>query len=161
MYFAVKVSDRKTQKCPAIRSKSAIQSSEKKEQIDLSLFVAALGVESEYFSLEWKIFDFIFETRCIRELKIYSNDLGGRVSYYHDRYGLEADCVLHLRDGKYALIEFKLGSGNIKDGAAHLNEIESLVRKYNETEKQTRLRLSDLKIVINGSIPLLFPSMHP
>ncbi|MCD8131152.1 MAG: DUF4143 domain-containing protein [Lachnospiraceae bacterium] len=137
--------------CPAIRSKSAIQSSEKKELVDPSLVVAALGVEPEYFNLDLKTFGFIFETLCIRDLKIYSNALGGRVSYYHDRYGLEADCVLHLRDGKYALIEFKLGSSDIEDGAAHLNEIESLVRKYNETEKQARLRLPDLKIVITGT----------
>ncbi|MCD8348649.1 MAG: DUF4143 domain-containing protein [Lachnospiraceae bacterium] len=146
-----KVSGEKPQKCPAIRSKSAIQSSEKKELVDPSLVVAALGVEPEYFNLDLKTFGFIFETLCIRDLKIYSNALGGRVSYYHDRYGLEADCVLHLRNGKYALIEFKLGSSDIEDGAAHLNEIESLVRKYNETETQAKLRLPDLKIVITGT----------
>lgn len=31
------------------------------------------------------------------------------MSYFHDRYGLEADGVLHLEDGRYALLEFKLG----------------------------------------------------
>ncbi|MCD7867462.1 MAG: DUF4143 domain-containing protein [Clostridiales bacterium] len=137
--------------CPAIRSKSAIQSTDKKEFVDPSLVVAALGVEPDYFNLDLKTFGFIFETLCIRDLKIYSNALGGRVSYYHDRYGLEADCVLHLRDGKYALIEFKLGSSDIDDGARHLLEIETLIHKYNKTERQAKLRLPDLKIVITGT----------
>lgn len=137
--------------CPAIRSKSSIQSGNKREFVDPSLVVSALGVEPDYFNLDLKTFGFIFETLCIRDLKIYSNALGGRVSYYRDRYGIEADCVLHLRDGKYALIEFKLGSSEIDEGAKHLNEIEKLVEEYNKTEKQCLLRAPDLKIVITGT----------
>ena len=137
--------------CPAIRSKSAIQATDKREFVDPSLVVAALGLEPEYFNLDLKTFGFIFETLCIRDLKIYSAALGGRVSYYHDRYGLEADCVLHLRDGRYALIEFKLGSADIDDGAKHLIELENLIKEYNEKESQCKLRLPDLKIVITGT----------
>lgn len=137
--------------CPAIRSKSAIQATDKREFVDPSLVVAALGLEPEYFNLDLKTFGFIFETLCIRDLKIYSAALGGRVSYYHDRYGLEADCVLHLRDGRYALIEFKLGSADIDDGAKHLIELENLIKVYNERETQCKLRLPDLKIVITGT----------
>ena len=137
--------------CPAIRSKSAIQASDKKEFVDPSLVVAALGVDPDYFNLDLKTFGFIFETLCIRDLKIYSSALGGKVSYYHDRYGLEADAVLHLRDGRYALIEFKLGSADIDEGAKHLLEIERLVAAYNENETQAKLRAPDLKIVITGT----------
>ena len=137
--------------CPAIRSKSAIQATDKRELVDPSLVVAALGVDPEYFNLDLKTFGFIFETLCIRDLKVYSNALGGKVSYYRDRYGLEADCVLHLRDGRYALIEFKLGSADIEEGAKHLNEIEELVKQYNLKETQAKLRLPDLKIVITGT----------
>lgn len=137
--------------CPAIRSKSAIQASNKKEFVDPSLVVAALGVDPDYFNLDLKTFGFIFETLCIRDLKIYSSAHGGRVSYYRDRYGLEADCVLHLRDGKYALIEFKLGSADIEEGSKHLCEIERLIKEYNEKEKQAKLRLPDLKMVITGT----------
>ena len=137
--------------CPAIRSKSAIQATDKREFVDPSLVVAALGVDPEYFNLDLKTFGFIFETLCIRDLKVYSAALGGRVSYYHDRYGLEADCVLHLRDGRYALIEFKLGSADIDEGAKHLIALENLIKEYNEKEKQCKLRLPDLKIVITGT----------
>ena len=74
--------------------------------------------------LDLRTFGFIFECMCIRDLKVYSQSLGGRVSYYNDRYGLEADIVLHLEDGRYALIECKLGSREIDDGAKHLLEIK-------------------------------------
>lgn len=137
--------------CPAIRSKSAMQASDKKEFVDPSLVVAALGVDPDDFNLDLKTFGFIFETLCIRDLKIYSSALGGRLSYYRDRYGLEADAVLHLRDGRYALIEFKLGSADIDEGAKHLLEIERLIALYNEKETQVRLRAPDLKLVITGT----------
>ena len=76
--------------------------------------------------------------------------MGGRIAYYHDRYGLEADAVLHLSDGRYALIEFKLGSGEIEKGAKHLLEIRNLVRKKNETEKQLVMEEPTLLMVITG-----------
>lgn len=137
--------------CPAIRSKSVIQATNKRELVDPSLVVAALGVSPEYFNLDLKTFGFIFETLCFRDLKVYSSAHDGKVSYYRDRYGLEADCVLHLRDGRYALIEFKLGSSDIEQGAKHLNELENLIKQYNEKEQQVKLRLPDLKIIITGT----------
>lgn len=137
--------------CPAIRSKTSIRSSAKRNFIDPSIAVAALGLSPDYFNTDFKTLGFLFESLCIRDLKIYSSALGGEISYYHDRYGLEADCVLHMNNGKYALIEFKLGSSEIDLGAKHLCEIERLITEYNKTEKQCPLRLPDLKIVITGT----------
>ena len=76
--------------------------------------------------------------------------MDGKVSYYHDRYDLEADAVLHIGDGRYALIEFKLGSAEIEEGAKHLLTIRELVRRHNEKEKQVPLREPDLMLVITG-----------
>ena len=97
-----------------------------------------------------KTFGFLFECLCIRDLKIYSQALGGKISYYHDRYRLEADAVLHLDDGRYALIEFKLGSREIEEGAQHLLELAGLIRKYNEKESRFPLREPDLLMIITG-----------
>ena len=97
-----------------------------------------------------KTFGFIFECMCARDLKVYSAHLGGEISHYRDRYGLEADVVLHLEDGRYALIECKLGSSEIEDGATHLKEIVRLIREHNEKEKQVPLRGPDLLMVITG-----------
>lgn len=136
---------------PAIRSKTTIRSSKKRNIIDPSLVVAAMGLSPEYFNTDFKTLGFLFESLCIRDLKIYSSSFDGSMSYYHDRYGLEADGVLHLNDGRYALIEFKLGASEIDDGAKHLLEIENLVKQYNENEKQCPIRLPSLKIVITGT----------
>lgn len=136
--------------CPAIRSKESIRSSNKRNLIDPSLAVAALGLSPEYFNTDFKTLGFLFESLCIRDLKVYSSIMRGELSYYHDRYGLEADGVLHLKDGRYALLEFKLGSRDIDDGAKHLCKIERLISAYNEKENQCPLRLPDLKIVITG-----------
>ena len=137
--------------CPSIRSKDAIRATNKRNLIDPSIAVAALGITPEYFNTDFKTLGFLFESLCIRDLKIYSSKMNGEISYYHDRYGLEADGVLHLKDGRYALLEFKLGTKEIDEGAKHLCEIERLINEYNQKEKQCPLRLPDLKIIITGS----------
>lgn len=93
-------------------------------------------------------FGFIFENLCIRDLKVYSSALGGQISYYHDRFGLEADAVLHLNDGRYALIEFKLGSRDIEEASKHLLQLKELIIKYNQDNHTSKLREPDLLIVI-------------
>lgn len=135
---------------PAIRSKTVIRSGKKRCFVDPSIAVAALGASPESMELDLKTFGFIFECLCFRDIRVYSQALGGRLSYYHDRLGLEADAVLHLDDGRYALFECKLGSREIEDGAHHLLEIKRLISEKNKTEKQIRLREPDLLILLTG-----------
>lgn len=136
--------------CPSIRSATAIRSGKKREFTDPSIAVAALGLTPDYLQKDLKTFGFIFECLCIRDLKVYSQALGGKISYYHDRYDLEADAVLHLDDGRYALIEFKLGSIEIEEGAKHLLQLKQLIKEHNQKEPQVPLREPDLLIVITG-----------
>lgn len=135
---------------PLIRSATAIRSGKKRCFVDPSIAVAALGLSPQLLELDLKTFGFIFECMVLRDLRVYSQALGGRLSYYNDKYGLEADAVLHLDDGRYALIECKLGSRDIEEGAKHLLTLKSLVQKYNETSEQIKLREPDLLIVITG-----------
>lgn len=136
--------------CPSIRSKTALRSAPKRCFIDPSIAVAAMGLSAEALETQLKTFGFIFEQLCIRDLKAYTADFNSHISYYRDRYGLEADLVLHLEDGRYALIECKLGSREIEEGAKHLLEIKRLVQEYNKTEKQVPLREPDLLIVLTA-----------
>ncbi len=136
---------------PAIRSKTSIRATRKRNLVDPSIAVAALGLAPAYFKEDFKTLGFLFESLCMRDLKAYSSALGGELSYYRDRYGLEADAVLHLEDGRYSLIEFKLGEGDVEEGARHLLEIERLVKEHNEREQQVPLRLPDLKLVITAT----------
>lgn len=135
---------------PAIRSATVIRLGNKRGFVDPSIAVAALGLTPEVLQMDLKTFGFIFESLCIRDLKIYSHALGGRISYYHDRYGLEADAVLHLDDGRYALIEIKLGSAEIEEGAQHLLQLKELVKGTIENDRKSTLREPDMLIVITG-----------
>ena len=137
--------------CPSIRSKTSIRSSKKKNLIDPSIAAAALGISPQYFDLDYKTLGFLFESLVIRDLKVYSSEHGGNISYYRDRYGLEAEAVLHLEDGRYALIGIKLGQHEVDEGAKHLLEIERLITEHNKKERQVPIRLPDLKIVITGT----------
>ncbi len=136
---------------PAVRSATVIRRSPKRGLVDPSIAVASMGLSPQALETDLKTFGFIFECMAIRDLRVYSQSLRGEISYYHDRYDLEADAVLHIEDGRYALIEFKLGSDEIEMGAKHLLEIKNLVKKYNK-EKQDQIKLSepDLLMVITG-----------
>ncbi len=136
--------------CPAIRSATAVRSGKKRCFTDPSIAVAAIGASPHSLEFDLHTFGFIFECMCVRDLRIYSQSLGGHVSYYRDRYGLEADVVLHLEDGRYALIECKLGSREVEYGAKHLSEMKRLIREHNAGETQVPLREPDLMVVFTG-----------
>ena len=84
----------------------------------------------------------------MRDLSIYTLKRKGKLSYYYDDYGLEIDCVLHLNDGSYALIEFKLGSKQIDEGASHLLEINRLIEKKNDKIRKPKF----LAIITGGNV---------
>ena len=119
---------------PNIRSKSSIRSTPKKEFSDPSIAVAALGLSPQSLEDDLNTFGFIFETLCIRDLRVYTSKKWGEISYYRDRNGLESDCIIHLENGDYALIEFKLGSDEIEKGANNLLKLKNLLKEKNFKE---------------------------
>ena len=135
---------------PSIRSKTSIRSTNKRMFVDPSIMVASLGLSPDMLLQDFNTFGFIFENLCIRDLTVYAMALGGKISYYRDRSDLEVDAVLHLDDGRYALIEFKLGSKGIEEGASHLLEVVDLINKANESKKGQSLKEPDLLIIITG-----------
>ena len=133
---------------PNIRSKQKIRKSEKKEFIDPSIAVAGLNATPEMLVYDLETFGFIFETLCIRDLKVYSAPLGGKVLYYNDGT-LEVDCVLQIADGRYGLIEFKLGDKRIDDGAKSLLKMDKLI-KQKIAEGDTHIPEPSFLAVITG-----------
>ena len=133
---------------PNIRSKQKIRKTEKKEFIDPSIAVAGLNVTPEMLIYDLETFGFIFETLCIRDLKVYSSPLGGKVLYYNDGT-LEVDCVLQIADGRYGLIEFKLGDKRIDEGAQTLLKMDKLI-KQKIAEGNTHIPEPNFLAVITG-----------
>ena len=91
---------------------------------DPSVAAAALGVGPQDLINDLNTMGFFFENLCIRDLRIYAELLDGTVYHYRDRSGLECDAVLHLRNGRYGLIEIKLGGDDpIREGAQTLMKL--------------------------------------
>jgi len=129
---------------PSIRSRTVLRGGTKKEFADPSIAVAAMGLNSKSMLADVKTLGFLFESMCIRDLRIYAQALGGKLSYYADRTGLESDAVIHLKDGRYGLIEIKLGGRGIDAGVANLNTLESLMR-------ENGLQVPSFKMVLTGT----------
>lgn len=106
---------------PNLRSKSAIRTSDTRYYIDPSIACAALGVGPDDLINDLNTFGLLFECLCVRDLRVYAQSLDGEVYHFRDRTGLECDAVVHLRNGKYGLIEIKLGGERlIEEGAKNL-----------------------------------------
>ena len=58
--------------------------------------------------------------------------------------------VLHLPDGRFALIEFKLGNRQIEEGTAHLLQIRDLIREANADKMGARIEEPTLMMVVTG-----------
>ncbi len=115
---------------PDIRSKTSIRSSKKRNLVDPSIAVQALGINEEALKNDYNTLGFLFESLCIRDIRIYAEKLKGSISYYRDRFGTEVDIVLRLRNGKYGLLEAKLGGPkNVQRGIDDLNNVEDLIIK--------------------------------
>lgn len=113
---------------PNLRSKTAIRSSDTRYYVDPSIAAAALGVGPNDLINDLNTFGFIFETLCIRDLRVFADALNGHVYHYRDKDGQECDAVVHLRNGQYGLIEIKLGGDKlIEEGAESLKAMESKI----------------------------------
>ena len=104
-----------------MRSKTAIRTSDTRYFVDPSLAIAALGIGPDDLLNDLDTMGLLFETLCVRDLRVYAEANDGNVYHYRDKTGLECDTVVHLRNGSYGLIEIKLGGETrIEEGATNL-----------------------------------------
>lgn len=109
---------------PNLRSKTAIRTSDTRYYVDPSIAASALGAGPNDLISDLNSMGFLFETLCVRDLRVFADALGGEVYHYRDKSGLECDAVIHLRNGAYGLVEIKLGGDKlIADGVASLNAL--------------------------------------
>ena len=112
---------------PAIRSRTAIRTSSKRHFVDPSIATAVLGTNPMGILKDFNTFGFLFESLCTRDLRIYSAAIGGNVFHYRDRYNLEADIIVSLRDGRWAAIEVKMGQKQIEEAAKNLLKLKERI----------------------------------
>lgn len=130
---------------PNLRSQTAIRTSDTRYFVDPSIGTAALGLGPGDLIADMNTFGFLFETMCVRDLRIYAEVLDGDVYHYRDKAGSECDAVIHLRNGKYGLAEIKIGGDTlIEEGADKLTDL----RKNLDT---TKMEEPSFMAVITGT----------
>lgn len=135
---------------PNLRSKIAIRTSATRYFTDPSIASASLGLGPSDLINDLETFGLLFETLCARDLRVYSEALGGNVYHYRDSSGLECDAVIHLRNGSYGLIEIKLGGDNaIEYGAKTL---EAMTKKIDAT----RMKAPSFKMILTAVGPFAY-----
>jgi predicted AAA+ superfamily ATPase len=111
----------------SLRSKSAIRTTAKRHFTDPSIAAASLRATPERLFSDFKTFGFLFESLCIRDLRVYAESIDGNVYHYRDKSGLEIDAVIQLSDGRWGAVEIKMGAGEIEDAALNLLELKKKV----------------------------------
>lgn len=129
---------------PSMRSKTAVRSSPKRHFVDPSIAAAVMRATPESLLEDFNTFGLLFESLCVRDLRVYSQVLDGDVFHYRDRYDMEADAIIHLRNGKWGAVEMKLGSREIEEGSKNLKKLRDKV----DTE---RMKEPSFLMVITGT----------
>lgn len=134
---------------PNLRSKTAIRSANTRYFVDPSIATAALGIGPNDLLNDLNTMGLLFETMAVRDLRVYAEPIDGMVYHYRDKNGLECDAVVHLRNGKYGLIEIKLGGEKlIEEGANTLNALHKKIDTNKMNEPSFLMVLT-----ANGSYP--------
>lgn len=114
--------------CPNLRCKTPVRTGDTRYFVDPSVATAALGLGPDDLMNDLKTYGLLFETMAVRDLRVYMDALFGSVSHYLDASGLECDTVVHMENGKYGLVEIKLGGKElIEKGAATLKKLAARI----------------------------------
>ena len=109
------------------RSKYAIRTKPKKYFVDPSIATAILDIKPKDLINDLNTFGLMFESLCIRDLKIYTESFGGDITFYRDEKDFEVDAILRTSSGKWGVIEIKLGAGYIDEAANNLLKFKDRV----------------------------------
>jgi len=114
-----------------LRSKTAIRTTAKRHFVDPSIATAALRATPKKLLSDFETFGLLFESLCIRDLRVYAESIDGNVYHYRDKSGLEIDAIIQLADGRWGAAEIKMGAGEIEDASENLLKLKKVV----DTEK--------------------------
>jgi predicted AAA+ superfamily ATPase len=112
-----------------IRSANSLRKSPKRHLCDVSLAIAALGLNKNALLDDLKFCGFLFESLAYHDLKAYSQANDANVFHYKDSTELEIDAIIQKRNGDWAAFEIKLGTGQIEEAAANLKKMASVIDK--------------------------------
>ncbi len=130
---------------PNLRSKSAIRTSDTRYFVDASIATAALGIGPNDLINDLNTKGFLFETMCVRDLRVFAEVLGGIVYHFRNKAGLECDAVVHLRNGSYGLIEIKLGGDKL------INEGVETLTSLTESIDTSKMKAPAFRMILTAT----------
>ena len=101
-----------------LRSRTPLRKSPKLHLVDPSLAAAALAADPARLMSDPSTLGLLFESLVVRDLRVLSQPLAGRVQHLRDAAGQEADAVVECPDGRRMIAEIKLGGADAIDAAA-------------------------------------------
>lgn len=142
---------------PSLRSKTALRTSSKRYFVDPSIAVAALRTTPERLLMDFNTFGYLFESLCVRDLRVYTQVNDGAVYHYCDKNELEADIIVELFDGRWGAIEVKLGLKEVDDAAKNLLKLKDKINtdKMQEPSFLMVLQVESMRIVEKKMVYLL------
>ena len=112
---------------PDMRSKTALRTSSKRHFVDPSIAAALLHISPKSLLTDFNTFGLLFESLCMRDLRVYAQALDGEVFHYHDKNDLEADAIVELYDGRWGAVEVKMGADEIEEAAKNLMKLKEKI----------------------------------
>jgi len=109
---------------PELRDKQRLRKAPKRILADPSIAVSALKARQNELARDPRTLGMVFENLCLRDLLVYSDMIGAKLSHYHDINDLEVDAIIELGT-KWAAMEIKLGAHRVDEGAAALKSLQS------------------------------------
>ena len=103
---------------PQLRSRSRLRGAPKRQLVDPSLAAAALSADPARLLADLETLGFLFESMCVRDLRVYCQMMRAELSHYRDNTGLEVDTIIRQRNGEWMAAEIKLGGRAAVEAAA-------------------------------------------
>ena len=110
-----------------LRSKTAMRTTAKRHFVDPSIAAASLRATPKRLLSDFNTFGFLFESLCIRDLRIYAESIDGSIYHYRDKSGLEIDAIVQLADGRWGAVEVKLGAGELDKACNNLLKLNRVI----------------------------------
>jgi predicted AAA+ superfamily ATPase len=131
---------------PAMRSKTALRTHSKRHFTDPSIAAAVLRTSPDGLLQDFNAFGLLFESLCIRDLRVYAQAIDGEVFHFRDKSGLEADAIVQLKDGRWGAVEIKMGAKEIETAAENLKILQQKVNV-------DKMREPSFLMVLTGTEP--------
>ena len=105
---------------PAVSMPVRLKQTEELHLCDPSVAAALLDLNADALLNNLTLFKRLFHALCVRELRIYAEQFGAKVSHYQDYNNRSMDAVIEMPDGSWIGVAIVLGMHEMESAATKL-----------------------------------------